>query len=1705
MKYKLFKALGLGLLLTAFSGLPAHAWSYTSDLFPNGTLDEGWQNVSLSKGNTWQHNGRSTVVVEEAELAKVGATGAADYQFNENADADAWLVSPEFELKANTTYTVGVWAKTQLPTYAEKFKVVVGTSSVASELKADNTELIKQENYKNSGDLEHFEATYTPTSDGTYYFGINCFSEADQTHLFVTHFTLSDGSAELPFDLVNANNFNKCTTKKIYGNYDWAWYPSGNCIRLEDYSLYAACSSYLTTPTFHFEPGVLYSIDLAISGGRANSYNGEIDILKGAGDDPAQFELLKKYDDFVYDMSAPTKEDIIYFTVDEPVDQAISFHGLACTYIFRAIISAAGTVNGPAAALDLTATPQGTTNVVDIAFTIPTKSLAGSDYQAGTMLGYKLFRGEDEITSGEAAIGTTINYTDNDAPEGDVTYTVVIYKDEDASPEKSASCWVGELKTILAETFPGAKMTYEWTIESSNSSYPWTVAAQSKNQPSAKPQDNDGGLAYFNSYSASSGATSRLISPVLSTATSKYPVLSFYFYHSINGSQADKIAVEVKKDNGEWIEIEGSTINRIGSTTGWEQYSFSILPYITESTTYQIAFKATSANGYDMAIDNILLENDITEYFKVMDVTITPVDNGYSVDWMDPATDEPLTYDIVRFVNGEESTSFTGVTTKPFVDEYTVESIASIYYTVTAHTSSASTEPASSPVFKAGFANLPLFESFANSEMSDLWDIEFTGSTYKWEVAPNHPSSPNVQPQDNDGGLLKFNAANASKNSTSTLITPPISVATSEAPVFSYWVYGVSSSAQLRVMISTDGGEWQTVEGSDFTLSKVPYDWTQYQYKLFSYIENAHTYRVAVEVTSDYGYSHVVIDNISIVNNKGFYLNPASVSVTPVEGGYNVDWDFNADMFDDVTYEITRYVNGEESEKFENVTEKPYFDAYEPASLEMIYYTVVVKSEDAVSDAIASAEFKAGSFELPVAESFAGAKLGAGWSTEIITGSADWTVTGSSVSHIYATPQDEDGGLIYFNCYSNRDSSARLVSPPLNTKSSTNPFVNFYLFHHSSGSDKLYIEVRKDGGDWVQLPDVQLTVQGSPTGWTEYSFPLINAIQGSLTYEVAFKVVSEYGYEMALDNIVIENKAEYDLAVSAIAGPAAVVIGNDAQYKFSVINKGGHNVAPEDYSVNIECDGLTIEPVELQDIAANASVEYTFTVPFTAHELTDQPYELTVTVDYDADEILENNTASTQTTVSAVDKKNASDIAAELTQSDESIVVSWNPAINMDGYEAVEINESFEDYENDTTDQIGGFKAVDASTATSTGSWYGYYETNFKVTSKANGSYAPTPTNGSKYLVVIGGNGMDKWLISPEINCFEAATLNFSMDIFLRQSNQLTYEVLYSTTDDELESFTGVIDSQTVTPNDQVWKTLRYDNIPSSAKYIAFRMTSTASNTGAFLDNFVITDEIDQVLGYHVYEEGVGRLNDEMLEPTVTSFEVPVDHEAAGAAPGETYSRAFTVTAVYGEGETAKSEPAQVELTVPQEAKDLYIYVTPDLTDWNVEAVKAVINEDGTYTFSNVTTSSAMTRAAKEEYYYFVFATQTEDGDIETVYASTQTSPLVMIYVYDTTEVGAVIGSIDGIQTFDTFDQAAPHAWRVGTDSCDIKVDLNEDGTVTLLKGLNTTTGVESVVVDSENAVYYNLNGVEMPAGAKLPAGVYLKVVGKTATKVIVK
>lgn len=1137
----------------------------------------------------------------------------------------------------------------------------------------------------------------------------------------------------------------------------------------------------------------------------------------------------------------------------------------------------------------------------------------------------RLINGEESKTYTDV----TSPFVDEYAPETVeiLSYKVVSKAGEVTSDATSGSLKIGNVVLPVTETFAEATLGTGWEITTTKEGYQW-VPMTSSSAPSVSPKNFDRGLLWYNSASAGNGSTTSLVSPPILTASAEFPVVSFWFYHWQNGSwdtYKDKAVVEVSKDGGEFVEVAGPEIIRNANSSGWTLYTFPILTEIEGSTTFQVAIKGISANGYNMVIDDVTIENNVLEYFKVTDVTLTAgtEENQYIVDWVNPVgyDETGMTYDITRYVDGEMSAEFKGETTKPFVDTYIPSGIEKLSYTVTVTKDGLTTEPASSEIITIGSVNLPFADSFAGNKLNPLWDIEFERSTYKWETASS-ASNPYASPQDSDGGLISFNTYSATSGATSTLITPPLNTVSSGNAVVSFWLYGPgTSNATLNVLVSKDGEEWEQIEGAEIVLKNAASGWHEYKYDLASNIEGSKTYRVAFKGTSDYGSYRIIMDNIKIYND----IAVKDVTLTPVEGGYNLSW--TAPEIEPVTFDIVRYINGEVSETFENVEENPFFDEYIPEKIELLYYTVTVKSGEMVSEAVKSKEIKIGSVNLPLAESFADAKMPEQWDVVLVksgfSGDITWNTTkNESPANV---PQDEDGGFVYANCvtYPYRTSEVQLITPPISTASSTNPELSFWMYHYTDGDDKLTVQISVDGGDWTDIEGSEVTVKGSPTGWTEYKYSLTALIKDSQTYQVAFKAESAGGRNICLDNILIENKAEYDLAVSNISGPTAILAGNKGEYSFTVFNKGGHDVAADEYTVTLNAIGVEVEPIETEAIAAGESVEYTFEVDYTAHHVAEEAYVFSVEVAYAQDELEENNVSEElETIVSSSDKNVVEEVGA--TAGDNTVTITWKPVIDMNGYEPVDIAESFETLGVGTTGSFNGFTGVRTCETATSGSWFGVNATPFMVTDQIKSSFStgPTPTDGSMYLVAVNNKQLDDWLISPELNCFDLATKALSFDAYLYITTGKV-SVLYSTTDNTPESFVNTVKEYNINsysnPGAGAWYSYQLTEIPAEAKYIAIRFTATDSySVGVLVDNVLIVDEFEPVLGYHVYEEGVGRVNTEMISASTT--EPAVKAVAEGGKLSYTINDVangihhYTVTAVYAEGESAKSEAVQVEV-----------------------------------------------------------------------------------------------------------------------------------------------------------------------------------------------
>lgn len=254
-----------------------------------------------------------------------------------------------------------------------------------------------------------------------------------------------------------------------------------------------------------------------------------------------------------------------------------------------------------------------------ISWTAPTVGLNGS---TDLVLSYKVERMVNGFPDAFRIVEDT--YYDDEYTSSDlatVYYNVypINYETVYGASSKTKSIQLGSKSLPFEDSFANRKLdTSIWSLETNTggSSYKWTADNGSSCRSAKAPYDEDGGFLYYNSYNSSRDNYCSLITPPLNLAAVGNPVISFALYHNTNySSYKDRIVLEISKDNGEWIEIEGSEIMRYSaSASGWTEYEFSLAQF-KDCESARVAIKAISGGGDDMALDAVKIyagiENDL--------------------------------------------------------------------------------------------------------------------------------------------------------------------------------------------------------------------------------------------------------------------------------------------------------------------------------------------------------------------------------------------------------------------------------------------------------------------------------------------------------------------------------------------------------------------------------------------------------------------------------------------------------------------------------------------------------------------------------------------------------------------------------------------------------------------------------------------------------------------------------------------------------------------------------------------------------------------------------------------------------------------------------------------------------------------------------------------------------------------------------------
>ena len=175
--------------------------SATSNVYTPSTYSQTFESGVVTSGTvvptgwTFINNGTGPNQWIASTTAHLGS-GAMQYSWNGSNAADAWAITHGMYLVAGQSYTVSFWYRIASATYPEKLKVTVGNlATVAGQTTTIWNNGSATANGGGSGTggssiasqvtYAQATATYTAPTSGTYFFGWNCYSDANMDFVYV--------------------------------------------------------------------------------------------------------------------------------------------------------------------------------------------------------------------------------------------------------------------------------------------------------------------------------------------------------------------------------------------------------------------------------------------------------------------------------------------------------------------------------------------------------------------------------------------------------------------------------------------------------------------------------------------------------------------------------------------------------------------------------------------------------------------------------------------------------------------------------------------------------------------------------------------------------------------------------------------------------------------------------------------------------------------------------------------------------------------------------------------------------------------------------------------------------------------------------------------------------------------------------------------------------------------------------------------------------------------------------------------------------------------------------------------------------------------------------------------------------------------------------------------------------------------------------
>ena len=521
-------------------------------------------------------------------------------------------------------------------------------------------------------------------------------------------------------------------------------------------------------------------------------------------------------------------------------------------------------------------------------------------------------------------------------------------------------------------------------------------------------------------------------------------------------------------------------------------------------------------------------------------------------------------------------------------------------------------------------------------------------------------------------------------------------------------------------------------------------------------------------------------------------------------------------------------------------------------------------------------------YELPMFESFTGKTMHYLWDSnaQLIVDEVSSDDDGVAVDLLA-----DEAGIVTFE------------SGKININGTANPTLLFNA--KSPNISKLYVYASKNGGEMSPVAELDLTED-----YQTFKVSLAN-LANNANY-VQFALVAQYttpytvddegnlvdlGDYYTLDEIRVMDLFEYNL-VADIKAPKSA----------------------KDYTVTVKAGEEVLTTVlgseELAPFAKDEiEVEYETSVFDEAGDV-----NLTVTVDYENELYPDDNTANTIITV----KEPAAAAPENLTATDkgvDGVDLAWT--VVAAGTE--EVFENFTSYENGANEALGDWTLVNNNGASKGSIFNDLSLANdglvkawevMKPSEYGIGNTLFNGPNGSleeAYLISaynLDGQSYpdnDDWLISPELPGI-AQEISFAIGALDVQYGPSSYEVLVSSTDSEIASFTKVAEGTLTSAG---WNSVTAQ-LPEGTKYFAIRNNTSGDGAMCVMlgDIKFTANSSATVASFNIY------YNNEKIasvEGDKTTYTVAADKVEVG-------TQTFGVSAVYANGAESRVTTATIEI-----------------------------------------------------------------------------------------------------------------------------------------------------------------------------------------------